>query len=156
VGELFAQHRLAEALERAARAEQVSNTDALTGVLSRRWVQEELPVLLRARTRSELPVGVAIVDIDRFKLVNDRHGHDVGDEVLRGVAQQLVRCDGVEHVARLGGEEFLLVLLGPATTWEAVVDGVRSSLTALRWPRSAPDLTTTVSVGVAEVEPRTR
>jgi len=76
----------------------------------------------------------------------------VGDEVLRAVGHQLRRCSGVAHVARLGGEEFLLVLQEPASSWQAVTEGVLDSLRALRWDDVAPGLQITASVGVADTD----
>ena len=152
VGELLAQQRLADALRRADRAEEASNTDALTGVRSRRWVQAELPALLRTASRHDGPAAVAIVDVDHFKAVNDRWGHHVGDEVLVDVARSLLHAPGVTHAARLGGEEFLLVLPGPSPTWEAVTEQVRTGVSSLRWPGSAPGLHVSVSIGVAAAE----
>jgi diguanylate cyclase (GGDEF)-like protein len=155
VAELLAQQRLADAVRRADRAEDASKHDALTGLWGRRWVQEELPRIVRSRARSDRPVGLAIVDLDHFKLVNDRHGHDVGDEVLSDIARRLQDSAAVAHAARLGGEEFLLVLATPPATWREVLDDVRRDVSALTWPRSAPGLTMTASIGVAQADATT-
>ena len=133
-------HRQAEA--RAA-------TDALTGLPNRRYF-DEFCALLARRRRAEDGVGVLMVDIDRFKALNDNHGHDVGDEVLRSVAGAIagaVREDDVP--ARYGGEEFAVLLRNPSLD-EAVEVGER-----IREAVSGLDLTgygvnaTSVSVGVA-------
>jgi diguanylate cyclase (GGDEF)-like protein len=108
-------HRQAEA--RAA-------TDALTGLPNRRYFDEYCALLARRR-RAEDAIGILMVDIDRFKVLNDRHGHAVGDEVLRAVAGAIagaVREDDVP--ARYGGEEFAVVLRNPSRD-EAVDVGER-------------------------------
>ena len=101
--EIAARKKAEEALERLAR------TDALTGVANRLRATESLERLLRlARRRGEW-LSLALLDLDHFKQVNDRYGHEVGDEVLQGVAALLAssfRADDV--VGRWGGEEFIV------------------------------------------------
>jgi len=101
-------------------AEARASTDALTGLPNRRYF-DEFCALLARRRRAEDSVGVLMVDIDRFKALNDSHGHQVGDEVLRAVAGAIagaVREDDVP--ARYGGEEFAVLLRNP--TIEVAVD----------------------------------
>jgi diguanylate cyclase (GGDEF)-like protein len=95
------------------QAEARASTDALTGLPNRRYF-DEFCTLLARRRRAEDAVGVLMVDIDKFKAINDRHGHQVGDEVLRAVAGAIagaVREDDVP--ARHGGEEFAILLRNP-------------------------------------------
>jgi diguanylate cyclase (GGDEF)-like protein len=90
-----------------------AETDHLTGLLNRRAFQKQLEALLHDARRSSRPLGLALLDIDHFKRVNDDHGHETGDRALVAVAEALrdsVRDNDV--VARLGGEEFALVLPG--------------------------------------------
>jgi diguanylate cyclase (GGDEF)-like protein len=84
--------------------ERMSRTDPLTGLLNRRAFTDAVAGL-------QAPYVIAVIDIDRFKLINDTHGHSAGDEVLIGVAEELRRafCDDVVF-ARLGGEEFGVVM----------------------------------------------
>ena len=99
-------------------------TDPLTGLANRRAFNLELGVV-DARASSSSPAHLVIVDIDHFKQVNDVHGHDLGDEVLRIVGEVLlakVRSDSV--VARLGGDEFGLLLPG-ASPHDAVGIAIR-------------------------------
>lgn len=93
----------------AYRYEQMAMIDVLTGVSSRRRLEDVLERELGLARRGR-PVSVILLDLDRFKSVNDRHGHEVGDEVLRSVArvlQQVTRLSDV--IGRWGGEEFLVV-----------------------------------------------
>lgn len=148
-------HR-AEVGEHAARAEleRLANLDALTGALARRrWLEVAEAELARYR-RHHRPFAVLMADLDRFKAVNDTHGHQAGDEVL----QQFVRLLQGEQrvndaVGRLGGEEFALLLpetdvRGAAEMAARIVSACRSA--AL--PTSAGPLRITCSIGVAVVQ----
>jgi diguanylate cyclase (GGDEF)-like protein len=79
--------------------------DALTGVLSRRALEQEL---LKLRNR----YSIAMIDLDHFKHINDKFGHDVGDEVLKMVASLLIKTAGHSKVFRYGGEEFVVLFSG--------------------------------------------
>jgi diguanylate cyclase (GGDEF)-like protein len=94
-------------------AEVLASTDSLTGLPNRRYF-DEFTELLAKRRRANDAVAILMIDIDRFKRVNDDHGHAVGDEVLRAVARAIlatVRADDVP--ARVGGEEFVVLLRNP-------------------------------------------
>jgi len=136
-------HRQAEA--RAA-------TDALTGLPNRRYF-DEFCALLARRRRAEDGVGVLMVDIDKFKVLNDTHGHHVGDEVLRAVAAAIagaVREDDVP--ARYGGEEFAVLLRNPSRD-ESVEVGERIRQAVRQLDLSPFGVaSTSVSVGVAVAE----
>ena len=95
---------------RSQTLEHAALTDGLTGMQNRRYFDDALKEYLDEFRRIEKPVGLMIVDLDHFKQINDTHGHDVGDEVLRAVAgclKDMTRYHDV--VARLGGEEFAVV-----------------------------------------------
>ena len=84
--------------------------DPLTGVVNRLLLFDRLAQAFARRRRHGGHVAVALIDVDDFKAVNDRHGHDTGDEILRAVAQRLSACTRTEDtVARLGGDEFVVV-----------------------------------------------
>jgi len=119
-----------------------SRRDALTGSLNRRFLAE-----LAARfERTPTPWGAVLVDIDGFKAYNDRYGHAVGDEVLRRVATFLDgEVRGEDHVVRLGGDEFLVVMVGR--------DAERTAEVALRIERGGR-LGVALSVGWAVREAR--
>jgi len=88
-------------------------TDPLTGLLNRRGLEAELPKLLALARRYQAPISVVMLDIDRFKRVNDTYGHPVGDEVLKHLGRILQASVRREDLAvRYGGEEFLLFLYG--------------------------------------------
>src|SRR4029453_5251744 len=104
-----------ELRQRNEELDRISRTDALTGLRNRRHVEEYLAKLTSLARRNLEPIAVLVIDIDHFKSVNDEHGHDAGDAVLREVAgrmQDSVRLE--DMVGRWGGEEFLVVL--PNTT----------------------------------------
>jgi diguanylate cyclase (GGDEF)-like protein len=98
-----------------ARLEHQARTDSLTGVFNHSVFYERLLRALHEASRTHVPIAVLMLDIDDFKRVNDVHGHAVGDELLRFLAEALratVRPDDV--VCRLGGEEFAVVMVGCA------------------------------------------
>ena len=111
--------------EQLASAEEEARRDPLTGLPNRRAFQDRYAALVDA----DVPITVALCDVDRFKSVNDSHGHAVGDRVLKMVAHLLeTHCEG-HMVARYGGEEF--VILFPtvdAATASAIVDTARQAV----------------------------
>lgn len=95
---------------RSMSMERAALTDALTGMQNRRYFDDALKEYLGEFKRVGKPVGLMIVDLDHFKQINDNHGHDVGDEVLKAVGKCLKDMTRYHDVvARLGGEEFAVV-----------------------------------------------
>lgn len=136
----------------ATRLERLAHTDALTGLSNRREVLARLDEAWALSTRSNLPLGLVILDIDKFKCINDTYGHAGGDEVLRSIAS-LGRAELRSHdvFGRFGGEEFLIVapdtdLDGIATLAERV--RVRVSETKISVSRDL-SLAVTISLGCA-------
>ena len=85
--------------------------DSLTGLYNRRYFEVHLQKLLQKNETSRKSLGVLMIDIDKFKVVNDTHGHGVGDEILKEFALRLQdKLRGFDMVARLGGEEFVALL----------------------------------------------
>jgi diguanylate cyclase (GGDEF)-like protein len=125
---------------------QEASTDPLTGLANRRGLQERAPAMLSRAHRLNEPVGLLMVDIDHFKVVNDTYGHQVGDEVLRDVADTIRSCvRGDDLVVRLGGEEIGVLTLLAAPILIQLGERIRAAVTR--------DCAVTVSVGVAWSEP---
>ena len=140
------------ALERAnEELAALAHQDGLTGLRNRRAADERLAHELARHRRMGRPLGVLLVDIDHFKSVNDRHGHAVGDAVLRAVAQRLsASLRETDLAARFGGEEFLVVL--PETDRAGlarVAEKLRAAVEALNVEQVGP---VTVSLGGAVAE----
>src|SRR5690606_18938254 len=136
---------------RSESLEHAALTDALTGTQNRRFFDDALREYLAEFRRIDKPVGLMVLDLDHFKLINDTHGHDVGDKVLREVARclkDLTRYHDV--VARLGGEEFAIV--APNMNQEALVklaERIRKAISALAVDAGNVRLKITTSVGLA-------
>ncbi|GAB5603724.1 hypothetical protein FJNA_22500 [Thermus sp. FJN-A] len=124
-------------------------TDPLTGLLNRRGLEVELPKLLALSRRYKAPVSVVMLDIDRFKRVNDTYGHPVGDEVLKLLGRILLASVRQEDLAvRYGGEEFLLFLYGAGR--EAAKEVVERIRHRFRAERVSPiPYPLTLSAGIA-------
>ena len=124
--------------------ERLSRTDPLTGLMNRRAFVDIISAL-------DKPYVVAILDIDRFKAINDTYGHGAGDSVLVEVARELRQVLGRDAaVARLGGEEFG-VILRDRTRVEAVaaIDLVRAALASRTFDAEGSEITVTFSAGVS-------
>jgi diguanylate cyclase (GGDEF)-like protein len=143
------------ALEARSAVEKLTDRlehDPLTGLLTRDAFVDEVDVLL-AQGR---PTGVLFVDLDNFKTVNDRFGHNAGDRLLIEVAKRLGRCAGVGNVGRYAGDEFVVVVDCPAgdNVLHAVADRV---LNVLAQPMSfdGEHVSPTAAIGVAMSRPDT-
>jgi len=148
----YAMHALKNTVARQnRRLLQISRTDELTGLANRREGFAAAAHALERHRRSGTPAVLVILDIDRFKRVNDRWGHPAGDHVLRGVADMLRQCSRVTDTpARYAGDEFLLVL--PDTDLEGAAEmasRIREQLSATTFPQ-ARDVACTLSLGAAE------
>jgi glutathione peroxidase len=134
-------------LERQARE------DPLTGLANRRVFDEALEARLVDARAAGRPLAVVLFDIDRFKSVNDRFTHAAGDAVLREVAALLrAHCRASDIAARIGGEEFVLLLRDAARDSAlAVAERVRAECCGRDWSAIAPELAVTISAGLPSI-----
>jgi len=127
--------------------------DPLTGLHNRRFLDSNVGNLVKDAARRSRPLSLLVMDVDRFKLINDTHGHDCGDEVLRELAKRARQClRAHDLLVRFGGEELVAVL--PDTGHggaQAVAERIRESVDGLPFAIAggAKDIQVTVSLGVA-------
>jgi diguanylate cyclase (GGDEF)-like protein len=131
------------------------STDALTELNSRRWWFELAATELSRSRRYDRVFSLMVIDLDFFKRVNDTHGHDVGDKVLRRFAEMLrFECRHSDIVGRLGGEEFALLApetaLGPA---EIIAARIREGCRRLTVSAPGGDVTCSCSIGISALRP---
>jgi two-component system, cell cycle response regulator len=140
-----------ELIEQTRRLESLIFEDSLTGLANRRYILTQLGSQVSGARRHGRPLSVAIVDIDHFKGVNDSHGHQAGDAVLLAVTRALAEnLRAEDHLGRLGGEEFLVVL--PDTDAAAaarVIDKLRCEVARAEAEHDGEPIAVTVSIGVA-------
>ncbi|NMB77099.1 MAG: sensor domain-containing diguanylate cyclase [Myxococcales bacterium] len=139
-----------------ARLRRLSESDALTLLHNRRYLAERLPLEIDRAQRSRRPLSALFLDLDRFKRINDRFGHPVGDQVLQDLAERLRQgCRSEDVLARVGGEEFVILL--PDTNLaqaRRVAQRLRLSVKGTPFITTAGPLDVTVSLGVARLRPR--
>lgn len=137
--------------EQKRQLARMNRIDAPTGLLNRSHWQDEVAHELRRCHRGGPVATLMMIDIDRFKMVNDEYGHPVGDEVIRRIAA--VIHDGIRDIdvcGRYGGDEFGAVLVDTsAALAHAVADRIRTQVDALRFEHH-PGLRCSVSIGLAE------
>ena len=147
----------AESLRRSlAKAKRDAEVDHLTGLPNRRAFETVLESEYREARAAVEPLVVAFCDIDHFKRVNDNHGHDVGDRVLRVIGEALSAVSNDKcHVARHGGEEFVMLFRGStAAEAKASLDTIRERMAERRLVSRTTDEPigqVTFSAGVADV-----
>ncbi|MDT4896830.1 MAG: hypothetical protein QOH25_1907 [Acidobacteriota bacterium] len=147
----------AEWQEKANQFQLMSITDPLTGMLNRRYLIERLAEELKRSKRQEYPMSFMMIDIDDFKLYNDRNLHQAGDLALEMTAQCLKSAlRGADVASRYGGEEFCILL--PQTSLAegiAIAERIRRRITRVRFPhgKSQPLGSVTVSIGVSAFSP---
>lgn len=118
-------------IERSQMLRRMADCDGLTGLSNRRKSTHDITRLLRLSERQQQPLCFMVLDIDHFKQVNDRHGHEVGDRVLTQIAEHLRKtCRTEDVVARWGGEEFVICMYG--TTRSQGLDRLNNILESLR------------------------
>jgi len=134
----------------------LASLDPLTELLNRRKIELELDLEIKKSKRLGLPLSLIFCDLDYFKLINDQYGHQIGDEVLKGISRQLqAGIREYDRVARYGGEEFLIML--PQTKAEIAAEiAERLRLSIERWRLIHQEklwpFEITISLGVAELK----
>jgi len=141
-------HRLEERIELAV-------TDALTGLHNRHYLETHLQALVAYARAGNRPLSLLLADIDNFKAINDAHGHDAGDNVLREFAGRFRRnTRAIDLACRIGGEEFIIVM--PETTLETarqIGERLRECIAADPFQANlATRLKVTASVGIAALD----
>ncbi len=143
--------RLITALREQGRAlERAAREDPLTGIANRRHFMQRLAAEIEVAQAAGLPLTLAIADLDRFKRVNDALGHGIGDEALRRSASLMLNlCRENDLVARIGGEEFALILPGMShPDAAAFCERLRFAIERYEWGLVHPQLQVTISIGV--------
>ena len=131
--------------------QRLSTIDGLTNIANRLAYDKRIEEELHRWQRFKQPTCIAVWDIDRFKDINDRHGHRAGDRVLRAVAGCLAsRLRRTDFLARFGGEEFVMILCGTDTQRaEAAIEDLRIKISKLRFHTSGTPLPpVTISIGL--------
>ena len=143
---------LGSSLLDAARA---ANRDALTGLYNRRHIDGFARPLAASVRSGQEDVTLCMIDVDHFKQVNDRHGHPVGDQVLRAVGALLEgRLRDGDCLARIGGEEFMVVLRNcDVARGRRVAESLRHNVAASQISTEAGEVPVTVSLGIAQWAP---
>ncbi len=130
--------------------------DGLTGVFNRRYAMNHLDAMIRRAAEAKTALSVMMLDIDQFKSVNDRYGHPAGDAVLKDFASRVsANVRGLDMVARLGGEEFVVALPeAPLSASAIVAERVRAAIETPSFiDKALPiPIRVTVSIGVAGLQ----
>jgi diguanylate cyclase (GGDEF)-like protein/PAS domain S-box-containing protein len=144
-----------EALHHIEELRRLAYLDGLTGVGNRRYAEAELATRIAELRRHGFPFGLLFVDVDRFKAVNDEHGHEAGDAVLRLVAMTLRHgARSNDFVGRWGGEELVVIAAhAPAGTLHTIGERLRVLVERSFAPTPAGPLSVTVSIGAALARP---
>ena len=150
IGRVFSFRDITEQLAAQQRIEQLSHTDALTGLPNRRLLEDRVEFALAMAQRNGQPFALMVFNLDRFKHVNDTLGMGAGDKVLLEVTERIKSClRNVDTVARLGGDEFVLLVhhadaAGAEATARRLLDAMGRPFT-----QGGESFTVTCSIGVA-------
>jgi diguanylate cyclase (GGDEF)-like protein len=137
-----------------SQLEEQATTDALTGLYNRRYLYDLYPKLLSDAKRQGKNITVILADLDKFKLINDKHGHIVGDYVLSHVSGIMRDCCRVsDFVFRIGGEEFLVLTTSDLKGCEILAEKIRNKIEQSPLKSGDLVLSITSSFGVAQLEP---
>ena len=148
--------RTEELWEANRKLQQLSDTDQLTGISNRRSLERYLQHTFERAVVGGKSMAILMIDVDHFKPVNDTHGHQVGDDCLKVIAERIQQSTRwpADMVARYGGEEFCVVL--PATDSQTAINAgerIRAGIAAKPVPTRAGPLRLTISVGIYAAVP---
>ena len=140
-------------IERGRQIDALVTRDSLTGLLRHATIKEAIHAEIKRAVRTRHPVSVAIIDIDHFKQVNDRHGHATGDVVITATANLLrQRLRQSDLIGRYGGEEFVVVLVDcDASDAEKLLEDIRQRFASIRFGRAGSEFNCTLSAGLASL-----
>lgn len=126
--------------------------DPMTGLHNRRFLEEYVDTLIAGSQRRQSNISILMLDLDYFKMVNDQHGHDVGDSVLKELAKVLTRSVRTSDlVIRYGGEEFLIILQDTVRELaDSVAEKIRLAVEAMKIQAGATVLKKTISIGISD------
>ena len=143
-----------EHLQRVLDRLEQANTDPLTGLFTRAFIQEDLPTIIENSKERNLPISCAFVDLDNFKPINDNFGHQIGDEVLKNISKLIMmRVRNGDACIRYGGDEILVILFGVEERKAFdVISRIRHAITVHDWGRIAGGLSVSASFGVASLQ----
>lgn len=126
----------------------LSIRDPLSGLFNRRYFDMHLPNLISKANQSNKNLYAMMIDIDNFKSINDQHGHQVGDDVIKSVAYHLLKnVPLTDLTARYGGEEFVAILYDPQKTIEEISEGIRKSV-----ENACDTVPITISIGATRLK----
>ena len=138
-------------IEKQQRLDRLAHHDQLTGLPNRLFLAAHLPMAMEESRKKRTPLAVLFLDLDRFKHINDTHGHEVGDKLLQEVAQRIqasVRAEDI--VVRMGGDEFVVILNGIRTARSGQRDcGTYPCKSNVPLVIADKPLVTTVSIGLS-------
>jgi diguanylate cyclase (GGDEF)-like protein len=146
--------RTRELQEANERLNRLASVDELTGLLNRRELMHQLELAHDAAQRTGAPLSILMLDLDAFKALNDTHGHQAGDAVLRSAAQQVASlCRKDDRLGRYGGEELMVVMPGADLATAAQrAEVIRSAIEAMEVDHGEHCLRLTASFGAAQLK----
>jgi diguanylate cyclase (GGDEF)-like protein/PAS domain S-box-containing protein len=145
---------ISERKQMQKRLQWLADSDALTGVRNRRLLEQELFVAVKRCQRYGEHAAFLLLDLDDLKLINDTHGHKVGDDVLRAVARAIEgRVRGSDSIARLGGDEFAVLMPhADRAAAEALVDELRKAIPQCEVRTAGQTIRPSASIGYALID----